>query len=184
MKLLPRLKIWLDPRRSFAARLLFGLFLAFLIPGTILVFLLEGRVRDLRDSSLEQFGVVRRVQSSLQLQQDTSFRAEWIERRAAAAEEAAWALGSAVELALTAPLDVSEAAIAKDEHGHVWNTRPENDTVGFLRPDSAGDAKARDDYLRLRSVAPLMNELRARRRAIKNLSIWTASGAMRAAPWM
>ena len=99
MKLLPRLKIWLDPRRSFAARLLFGLFLAFLIPGTILVFLLEGRVRDLRDSSLEQFGVVRRVQSSLQLQQDTSFRAEWIERRAAAAEEAAWALGSAVGLA-------------------------------------------------------------------------------------
>jgi signal transduction histidine kinase len=184
MKLLPRLEIWLDPRRSFAARLLFGLFLAFLIPGTILVFLLEGRVRDLRDSSLEQFGVVRRVQSSLQLQQDTSFRAEWIERRAAAAEEAAWALGSAVGLALTAPLDVSEVPITKDEHGHVWNTHPESDTVGFLRPDSAGDAKAREDYLRLRSVAPLMNELRGRRRAIRNLSIWTPSGAMRAAPWM
>ena len=29
-----------------------------------------------------------------------------------------------------------------------------------------------------------MHELRARRRAIKNLSIWTPSGAMRAAPWM
>jgi signal transduction histidine kinase/HAMP domain-containing protein len=184
MKLLPRLKIWLDPRRSFAARLLFGLFLAFLIPGTVFVFLLEGRVRELRDSSLEQFGAVRRVQSSLQLQQDTSFRAEWIERRAAGAEEAAWALGSAVELALTAPLDVSEVSIARDEHGHVWNIRPENDTVGFLRPDSAGDAKAREDHLRLRSVAPLMNELRARRRAIKSLSIWTPSGAMRAAPWM
>ncbi|HTD53240.1 MAG TPA: ATP-binding protein [Thermoanaerobaculia bacterium] len=184
MKLLPRLKIWLDPRRSFAARLLFGLFLAFLIPGTVFVFLLEGRVRELRDSSLEQFGAVRRVQSSLQLQQDASFRAEWVERRAAAAEEAAWALGSAVQLALTAPLDVSEGPIARDEHGHVWNIRPENDTVGFLRPDSVGDAKAREDYLRLRSVAPLMSELLARRRAIKSLSVWTPSGAMRAAPWI
>ena len=96
MRLLPRLKVWLDPRRSFAARLLFGLFLAFLIPGAIFVFLLEGRVRELQDSSLEQFTAVRRVQSSLQLQQDASFRAEWIDRRAATAEEGAWALASAV----------------------------------------------------------------------------------------
>ena len=184
MRLLPRLKVWLDPRRSFAARLLFGLFLAFLIPGAIFVFLLEGRVRELQDSSLEQFTAVRRVQSSLQLQQDASFRAEWIDRRAATAEEGAWALASAVGLALTAPLDIADVSITKDEHGHVWNSQPENDTVGFLRPDSAGDPKAREDYLRLRSVGPLMNELRLRRRAIKSVSIWTASGAVRIAPWL
>ncbi len=184
MKLLPRLKVRLDPRRSFAARLLFGLFLAFLIPGTIFVFLLEGRLHELRYSSLEQFGAVLRFQSSVQLQQDASFRAEWIERRAMAAEEAAWSLASAVQLALTRPLDAGGVAIPKDGHGHVWNDHPENGTVGFLRPDSVVDRKAREDYVRLRSVAPLMDELLTRRRAIKSVSVWTASGAVRVAPWV
>src|SRR5215813_3810686 len=184
MILLPRLKVRLDPRRSFAARLLFGLFLAFLIPGTILVFLLEGRVDELHDSSRQQFGAVMSFQSSVQLQQDTNFRAARIERRAGVAEEAAWSLASAAELALKQPVTVREAAIRKDKHGHAWSEKPENDSVGFLRPDAVSDPKARADYVRLRTVVPLMNQLLARRRLIKSVGIWTASGAVRFVPWL
>src|SRR5437899_1802111 len=107
VKLLAQLQVWLDPRRSLAARLLFGLFLAFLIPGAVFVLLLQRRVRDLHDSSLQRCAAVRRVQSSIQLKQDASLRAEWIERRVAAVEEGAWSLAAATRLALTAPLDIS-----------------------------------------------------------------------------
>ncbi|HEX7138515.1 MAG TPA: hypothetical protein VF219_11735, partial [Vicinamibacterales bacterium] len=75
MNLVARLKERFDPRRSFASRLLFGLFLAFLIPGALLVVLLERRVIELCEGSLQRFVAVRRAQASRQLQQDAGFRA-------------------------------------------------------------------------------------------------------------
>ncbi len=184
MKVSARLKGWLDPRRSLAARLLFGLFLAFLIPGTLFVFLLERRLGDLRDTSLEQFAAVRRAQASLAIQQDANFRAEWIQHRVEAVEEAGWSLAAAVEQALAAPPDGSPPAVVRDEDGQVWTATPESNTVAFLRTASIDDPKARADYVRLRSVAPLLAALRDRRREVKSVSVWTASGVMRGSPWL
>ncbi len=183
MTISARLKGLLDPRRSLAARLLFGLFLAFLIPGAVFVFLLERRLEDLRGTSLDQFAAIRRAQTSIQLQQDVAFRAEWIQHRVEAAEEAGWSLAKAVEHAMVAPVDLG-APLTPDEDGHVWTPTPESDTVAFVRSDSAGDPAARADYARVRSVAPLMESLRERRRDVKTVSIWTASGTMRRSPWL
>src|SRR5215469_4602409 len=105
---LSRARTRLDPRRSVAARLLFGLFLAFLIPGVVLVMLLEQRVAELREASLERFVGVRRAQASRQLQQDATFRAEWIDRRAALIEEAGWSVAQVVQDDLTGAFDGSE----------------------------------------------------------------------------
>jgi signal transduction histidine kinase/HAMP domain-containing protein len=183
VKISARLKTLLDPRRSLAARLLFGLFLAFLIPGAMFVFLLERRLMDLRENSLEQFAAIRRAQTSIQLQQDVAFRAEWVQHRVEAAEEAGWSLARAAAHALSVPAD-DGAALTPDEDGHVWTRTPEFNTMAFLRPDSAENPAARADYERLRSVAPLMESLRERRRDIKTVSIWTASGTLRCSPWL
>jgi hypothetical protein len=42
-----RLRDALSPRRSLAARLLFGFFLAFFIPGSLIVFVLVRRLSEL-----------------------------------------------------------------------------------------------------------------------------------------
>jgi signal transduction histidine kinase/HAMP domain-containing protein len=184
MRLFTRLKERLDPRRSFAARLLFGLFLAFLIPGALLVLLLERRVNELREGSLQRFVAVRRAQASRQLQQDASFRAEWINRRAALVEEAAWSLSRDVEDKLTERLEGSAAQAPRDEDGHVWNEVPENDSVGFVATAHAHDPKAIEDFVRTRGVARLFADVRARRPSIKSVSVWTASGVLRLSPWV
>jgi signal transduction histidine kinase/HAMP domain-containing protein len=183
MSIAGRLKVLLDPRRSLTARLLFGLFLAFLIPGAAFVFLLERRLSDLRDGSLEKFAAIRRAQTSIQLQQDVSLRAEWVQHRVEAAEEAGWSLAEMVAHALSVPAE-GNAAFAPDEHGHVWTRIPEWNTFAFIRPDSVENPAARSDYARLRSVAPLMASLRERRHDIKTVSIWTASGTLRRSPWL
>ncbi|MGH9317835.1 MAG: ATP-binding protein [Thermoanaerobaculia bacterium] len=54
LKAFAHLRRTLDPRRSVAARLLFGFFLAFLIPATVFVFLLERRLTDLQGNSVER----------------------------------------------------------------------------------------------------------------------------------
>src|SRR5262249_6566264 len=129
---LARARTRLDPRRSVAARLLFVLFLAFLIPGAVLVLLLEQRVAELREGSLERFVGARRAQASRQLQQDANFRAEWIDRRAALVEEAGWSLAQAVKDDLTGALDGSHLRAPRDADGHIWSGTPESDSVGYI----------------------------------------------------
>ena len=184
MTLVTRLKERFDPRRSFASRLLFGLFLAFLIPGALLVLLLERRVIELREGSLQRFVAVRRAQASRQLQQDSSFRAEWIDRRTALIDEAAWSLAQAVEEKLTGPFEGSVARIPRDEDGHIWNAAPDSDTVGYIAASRVNDPKALEDFIRTRALAPVFATLRARRPTIKSVSVWTASGVVRLSPWL
>ncbi|HEY6929533.1 MAG TPA: hypothetical protein VJA66_07645, partial [Thermoanaerobaculia bacterium] len=184
MTLVARLKERFDPRRSFASRLLFGLFLAFLIPGALLVVLLERRVIELGEGSLQRFVAVRRAQASRQLQQDAGFRAEWIDRRTALIEASAWSLAQAVEEKLTGRLEGSVARIPKDEDGHVWNVAPDSDTVGYIAAARANDPKALEDFIRTRALAPMFASLRTRRPTIKSVSVWTASGVVRLSPWL
>jgi signal transduction histidine kinase/HAMP domain-containing protein len=185
---LPFEPLWrrLDPRTSIAARLLFGFFLAFLLPGALFVFLIQKRLSALQTASSEQVAAVRVAETEMRMAQDVAFRAEWAERRARVAEEGAWALASAAALALAS--DDSSARgpsrLATDRDGHVWTEVPEEESVAILSARSADPALARRDANRLRAIAPLMAELRARRPAVRNVSVWTASGAMRQSPWL
>jgi signal transduction histidine kinase/HAMP domain-containing protein len=181
---LSRARKRLDPRRSVAARLLFGLFLAFLIPGAVLVLLLEQRVAELREASLERFVGVRRAQASRQLQQDATFRAEWIDRRAALIEEAGWSVAQAVQDDLTGAFDGSDLRPPHDADGHIWTAVPESDSVGFISPAHANDPRALEDFERTRGLGRVFAGLRARRPTIKSVSVWTASGVVRLSPWV
>ena len=189
MSLIARLRRVLDPRRGVGARLLFGFFLAFLIPGSVFVFLLEKRLSDLQRDSVQQLAAVRLAQATTQIQQDASFRAEWMDRRAAVAEEAAWSLANALRSVLTGPATdsersrASETAHRRDEHGHIWNPVPEEDSVAFIPAARAESPEARRDYGRTRSIAPLLKQLRERR-SFRNVSVWTATGVMRFSPWI
>lgn len=185
MRALTRLARRLDPRRSLAARLLFGFFLAFLIPGTIFVFLLEKRLSELRDNAVQQLAAVRLAQTSMQLQQDASFRAESMDRRAGILEEAAWSLANAAALALEGGLETANSTPPnRDDDGHVWTQSSEADSMSYIRQDRVQSAEARRDYERLRPLGPLLADVRERRRSVRSVSIWTASGVMRRSPWM
>ncbi len=174
----------LKRRRSLAARVLLGFFLAFLIPGSLLVFVLVKRLNELKDNSVQQLTAVRLAQASIQVRQDAGFRAEWLDRRAAVAEEAAWAIGSAVRLALTNPPVLPESVPPPDSDGHVWNPFPAEDTIAFIERAHQKDPQAIRDYSRSLLIAPLLRGARERRSSIKSVSVWTSSGVMRMSPWM
>jgi len=185
---LPFERFWrrLDPRTSVAARLLFGFFLAFLLPGTLFVLLIQKRLSGLQTASSEQVAAVRVAETEIRLAQDVAFRAEWIDRRARVAEEGAWALAAAASLALEgdgAP-GRGPSRLTTDSDGHVWTEIPEEESVALVSARSPNPALARRDAERLRGLAPLMAELRARRPVVLNVSVWTASGAMRQSPWL
>src|SRR6202521_1278551 len=145
---LARFRRALSPRRNLTARLLLGFFLAFFIPGALIVFILVRRLTELKNNSIQQVRALRRAGSSMQIRQDASFRAEWIDRRAAVAEEAAWSLATAASVALSSPS--AEGRIPSpflDAHGHVWNPKPVVDTVAVIDLHKR-DPKALRDYAR------------------------------------
>ena len=184
----PFARFWrpLDPRKSIAARLLFGFFLAFLLPGSAFVFLMQRRLTALEADSAAQVAAVRVSEAEMRVEQDIGFRAEWVERRARVVEEAAWSLASAAALALEGDLvPVPEASrLAADAHGHFWTEIPEEESMAFVSGRAANPEAARREVARTRVLAPLMAELRRRRPAIHDVSIWTAEGAMRHSPWL
>ena len=175
----------LDPRASIAARLIFGFFLAFFLPGALFVFLIDKRLTELQTASSRQVAAVRAAEFEMRMAQDTGYRAEWIDRRALATEEDAWALAAAAALALAskAPAEAPRTP-APDRDGHVWTEIPEEESVAFVSGASPDPAAGRSDAARLRAIAPLMAELRARRAAIRSVGIWTATGAVRLSPWV
>jgi len=185
---LPFERFWrrFDPRRSIAARLLLAFFLAFLLPGSAFVLLIQKRLTELQAAAAVQVGAVRVAEADMRLSQDGSFRAEWVERRARVAEEAAWSIAAAATLALEGELSVSGGAsrLSTDPDGHVWTPIPEEESVAFVSTRSSDPAAARRDAVRTRALAPLMLELRKRRPSISSVGIWTASGAMRQSPWL
>jgi len=64
MSVIARLREAIDPRRSIGARLLFGFFLAFLIPGAVFVLLLSRKLSGLQQQSLDRLAGVRLAQAS------------------------------------------------------------------------------------------------------------------------
>ena len=143
-------RLWraVDPRHSVAARLLFFFFAAFLIPVTVFVFLLERRLTDLQGRSVKPLVAVRREHASVQIRQDASFRAGWMDQRAAVSEEAAWSLANAVKQALDSEVVLPESPLPRHEDGYIWNPNPNDDSVAFITPASSEDPHARQDYLR------------------------------------
>ena len=188
MPAVPFARVWrrLDPRRSIAARLLFGFFLAFLLPGSAFVFLMQRRLTALEADSAAQVAAVRVSEAEMRVEQDIGFRAEWVERRARVAEESAWALAAAAAPALAGDLaPVPDGSrLAPDAHGHVWTEIPEEESMALVSGRAVDAEAARRQAGRTRVLAPLMAELRRRRPAIRDVSIWTAEGAMRHSPWL
>ncbi|MEO8431935.1 MAG: GAF domain-containing protein, partial [Acidobacteriota bacterium] len=184
MTALSRLRGVFYPKRSLAARILFGFFLAFFIPGALIVFVLVRRLSELKNNSVEQLSAVRRAQSSMQIRQDVAFRSEWIDRRAAVPEEAAWVIAAAASRALESGENGAADLPAPDDDGHIWNRYPAEDSVGFIAHANEQDPRARRDYERSLSLAPLMRSVRERRTTIRTVSLWTASGVMRMSPWL
>ncbi len=183
---LPFENLWrrLDPRHGVAARLLLGFSLAFLLPGSVLVLLIQRRISGLESSSADQVAAVRVAEASTRLAQDASFRAEWIESRAGTAEEAAWTLASAARHALSADDASSGEAgtLSPDGRGRVWSVAPEDESVALA--DRPGvDGPLLGDLRRTRSLAPLMADLLRRRPSIRSVRVWTASGLVRHSPW-
>jgi signal transduction histidine kinase len=70
MTLLMRLARRLDPRRRLAARLLLALFLAFALPGALLVFLLDRRLAAVEESAAARVSAARLAQETMRLEQD------------------------------------------------------------------------------------------------------------------
>ena len=184
----PFARFWrrLDPRKSIAARLLFGFFLAFLLPGSAFVFLMQRRLTALAADSAAQVAAVRVSEAEMRVEQDIGFRAEWVERRARVAEESAWSLATAAGLALGGDLAPAPGAsrLAPDAHGHVWTQIPEEESMAFVSGRAANPEAARLEVARTRVLAPLMAELRRRRPVIHDVSIWTSTGTMRHSPWL
>jgi signal transduction histidine kinase len=183
-RIVRRLRRVIGWRRSLASRLLLGFFLAFLIPGTVFVFLLERRVSELGENAVQQLAAVRLAQASLQLEEDAGVRADAMDRRAGVLEEAAWLLARAAALDLQAPLPPGAVLPPADAEGHVWTSTPEGDTMAFLRVDRVHDPDARRFFLASRALAPLMQDLRERRRSVAGIGLWTAAGAVRLSPWI
>lgn len=167
------------------ARLLWGFFLAFFIPGTIFVLLLVNRLNALEETSGHVFAASREAEAAMRLRQDAVFRAEWLARRAQVAQESAWSLAAAVALALAETAQDAEfAAVVPDAHGHLWTPTPEDDSVAFIsaaRPDAL---RARRDVSRTRRLAGMMRALRERRPSLRTVSVWTASGVLRHSPFV
>lgn len=147
----------LDPRSSLASRLLLGFFLAFCIPGSTLVFLLERRLSELQRFSARQLADVRIGGVTRRMAQDANFRAQWIDRRARILEDAALALAEAAKVALSSKSTVTGDGTTPgiDSSGRSWTIRPDRGTVAWL--DDAGEragGTARRDLKRSAALAP------------------------------
>ncbi|HEX9148291.1 MAG TPA: hypothetical protein VF958_03935, partial [Thermoanaerobaculia bacterium] len=173
----------LDPRTSVASRLLLGLFLAFCIPGGAFVFLLERRLSEIERVSVRRLAGVRVSDATQRIEQDARFRTEWIDRGARLLEEAAASLAATVKLELTANEPPPRISLTADPHGHVWTPSDEAGTVAWLVPERSSDTAARADLARTRMLAPLMRSLLERRSSVRSVTVRTASGAARQAPW-
>ena len=186
MSSLPFERFWrrLDPRTSIAARLLFGFFLAFLLPGTLFVFLTQRRLSSLQAASADQVAAVRVAETQMRMAQDVAFRAEWIDRRARVAEESAWVLADAAAEALIGGGPEGPSRLAPDRNGHLWTEVPEEESVAIVSTRALEPDAARRDASRLRSLAPLMARLRERRPSVHAIGVWTATGALRQSPWV
>ncbi len=177
----------LDPRSSLASRLLLGFFLAFCIPGSTLVFLLERRLSELERFSARQLADVRIGGVTRRMAQDANFRAQWIDRRARIVEDAALAVAEAAKVALSSKSTVTRDGTTAgiDSSGRSWTIRPDRGTVAWL--DDAGEragGTARRDLKRSAALAPLMANLVNRREGIVSVTLRTTSGVGRRAPWM
>jgi signal transduction histidine kinase/HAMP domain-containing protein len=181
-------RLWrsLDPRRRLAARLLLALFLAFALPGTLLVLLLERRLAAVEEASEGRVSATRLAQETMRLQQDAEVRAQGIDRRARVAEEAAWSLAAAAEalLAPSSPTSPSAGLPPADAHGHVWSADPGSRSLGYIALPSSRDAEARRDLGQTRELEPLMAAALRRLPGVRTVSLWTASGTLRMAPWV
>ncbi|HKD16720.1 MAG TPA: GAF domain-containing protein, partial [Thermoanaerobaculia bacterium] len=186
MSSLPFERFWrrFDPRTSIAARLVLGFFLAFLLPGSLFVFLTQRRLSSLQAASADQVAAVRVAETQMRMAQDVAFRAEWIDRRARVAEESAWLLADAATAALSGPGGEEPSRLALDRDGHLWTEIPEEESVAIVSTRAADPEAARRDAIRLRALAPLMTRLRERRPSVRSVGLWTASGALRLSPWV
>ena len=147
---------------------------------------MQHRLTALEADSAAQVAAVRVSEAEMRVEQDIGFRAEWVERRARVAEEAAWSLSASAALALAgdrAPV-VDASRLAADAHGHLWTEIPEEESMAFVSGRAENAEAARRQVGLTRVLAPLMAELRRRRPAIRDVSIWTADGAVRHSPWL
>jgi signal transduction histidine kinase len=174
----------LDPRRSLAARLLLAFLFTSFLPGAVFLFLLDRRLTDLQESSLQRRSIAKVAEAAIRINQDARYRAEWIERRVKTTEETAWSLAEELRILLTEPRASTRPLPPPDPDGRVWNRKPEDDTVGLLSRAGANDPRARRDATQLAVVARLLSAARGRRPSLHSVSVWTASGAMRRSPWL
>jgi signal transduction histidine kinase/HAMP domain-containing protein len=183
MSSLARLWRRFDPRRRLAARLLLALFLAFALPGALLLVLLDRRLAGLEQASTARVEAVARGEETMRIQQDAEIRAQSLDRGARLAEESAWSLAAAATVVLSraaaAPADLPEP----DEHGHLWNSDPASASLGYISLPRTRDPAARRDLSGTRELEPLLERARGRLTAVRSISIWMASGAVRFSPW-
>ena len=184
VRFLARLWRAVDPRRSIGSRLLFGFFLAFLIPGAVFVLVLSRKLSDLQEQSLDRLASVRRSEAAAQVREDASFRAIAMDRRVAVVTEAVWALADVAQLALAGRIDAGNRPLERDEHGHLWTPAPEDGTVAFIAAARSDSPAARRDFANSRAMGPLFLRLRERNPSIRSVGLWTASGVLRQSPWM
>jgi signal transduction histidine kinase/HAMP domain-containing protein len=181
-------RLWrrFDPRRRLAARLLLALFLAFAVPGALLVLLLERGLATVQEASEARVASTLLAQETIRLQQDADGRAQALDRRARTAEEAAWSLAASAEAVLGAsgPSLLLADLPPADPHGHYWNDRPGAPTLAYLALQRSNDPAARRDLARSGALEPLMTALLHRHSAVRRVSFWTAAGALRLAPWI
>jgi signal transduction histidine kinase/HAMP domain-containing protein len=140
----------------------------------------------LQESSAAQMAALRVSETGSRVAQDASFRAEWVEQRARAAEESGWSMAAAARQALEGDLGAASGRgeSAADAHGHFWTPYPEAESVALISLRRGDEAVALRDLARTRALAPLMAELRQRRPSIRSAGVWTASGVMRLSPWV
>ena len=177
----------LDPRSSVASRLLLGFLLAFCIPGSAFVFLLGQRLTELERFSARQLADVRIGDATRRMAQDAHFRAQWIDRRAQVLQDAATTLAASARVALTSPATAGAGVppLGLDPKGRLWTPRPDRGTVAWL-----GDPRERvvpgagSDLRRSAALAPLMTALVDRKDGVRSVTVRTASGAGRSAPWV
>ena len=171
----------LDPRSSVASRLLLGFFLAFCIPGSTLVFLLERRLAQLETASSDQFAEARVSDAIRRMAQDTQSRAEWIDRRLRLVGESGTALADSFKLALAGRVQggaVSRGA-GVDSRDHPWLVGGAGGSDAFLLAERADDPAARSELVRTGSLLPLAARLLERRPMIQSITLRGASGGAR-----
>jgi signal transduction histidine kinase len=177
----------LDPRSSVASRLLLGFFLAFCIPGGAFVFLLGRRLTELERFSARQLADVRIGDATRRMAQDAHFRAQWIDRRAQVLQDAAANLAAAARIALTSPATAGAGVppLGIDPGGRLWTPRPQHGTVAWVEGARASDVPgAGTDLRRTAAIAPLMSALVAGKDGVRSVTVRSASGAGRSAPWV